>query len=416
MRNEFILLCLVVILIGNIGIVSAESNVLNFEHRTSNIAITETQTGTGSFGFPGAVTFSNIANYPSVSKIVISDDRSNKMSYGGTYGSHPEITQLETSFTLRTNEHSSGVIVARGTYETYRFISDGVSTGTTEILYFDEWDIGSLSGNKWLYFSFDDPAQIVAHSCIATGGGVSSSPIEGSVCFRSTRGYGFGQTVRVYNEYNFHQDLYYNYDDDLGQMDITLQRNNVWSNLTLLYNTTNEVISISRSADDFNRLHFLDGQAVKVILTNSLGTEWTNVIPSGIAYKPIPPSVIGSTIGKIGLLDLNLTGYRDKIEEIPFLGNLSIPYLNFVDGVSNDVNGHIYDVVSVLMSPLYILNEKVAIISNLLADQIKDLISGLDIITAPIQSVINAIPGKVMGFFVFFLLLDIIRVIIGWGM
>ena len=414
MRNEIVLLCLVVMLMGNIGIVSAESNVLNFEHKTSNVAITKTFGGTDpNFDTPLRIMFENIANYPSVSKIVVSDEHRNKLEIGGVIGFYPELRELETSFILSTNE---GVQVGKGTYETYRFISDGVSTGTTEILYFDEWDIGLLNGLQTLYLSYGDSEKIVLHQCKGYGM-VQISPIEGYVWIRShTQNYGLGVTVRVYNEYNFEQNLYYNYDDDLGQIEITLERNKFWSKLKLLYNTTNEVISISESVDDFNRLHILDGQAVKVILTNSLGTEWSNVIPSYISYKPIPPSVIGSTIGTIGLLDLNLTGYRDKIEEIPFLGNLSIPYLDFVDGVSSDVNGHIYDVVSLLMSPLYILNEKVVIISNLLDDQIKELISVLDIITGPMQSLVNVIPGKVMGFFVFFLLLDIIRVIIGWGM
>ena len=421
MRNEIVLLCLVVMLMGNIGIVSAESNVLNFEHRTSTVAITETWAEESVFKPQGGVVFHDIANYPQISKIVISDLHRNKLKIDGQIGDYPVFQQLETSFILETR---SGVQVGKGTYETYRFISDGVSTGSTEILYFDEWDIGTLSGYASLIFSYGDPEQIVWHNSITivqNGGkyGVSSSPNEGYVWFRGQPSeYVFGQKVWVYSECDFGQDLYYNYDDDSGVIEITLERNNVWSKLTLLHNTTGEEIITSTGADDFYLMYVCYEQAMKVILENGMGAVWSNVIPSNIAYKPIQPPVIGSTIENIpiGSFDLNLTGYRYQIEKLPLLGNLSIPYLNFVDGVYSDVNGHIYDVVSLLMSPLYILNEKVVIISNLLGDQIKELISVLDIITGPMQSLVNVIPGKVMGFFVFFLLLDIVRVIIGWGM
>ena len=67
MRNEIVLLCLVVMLMGNIGIVSAESDVLVYEYKHSDVAITKTWvtiTGDSFDGGQGRVIFSNIANYP----------------------------------------------------------------------------------------------------------------------------------------------------------------------------------------------------------------------------------------------------------------------------------------------------------------------------------------------------------------
>lgn len=407
--RKIVLFCLVVMLIGNIGIVSAEINVLNFEHKTSNVAITKTWNNGNSFMPHGQIMFENIANYASVSKIVISDERTNKLNIGGITGDYPEITQLETSFILRTK---SGVQVGKGTHETYRFISDGVSTGSTEILYIAEWDIGSLSGNNILYYDYGDPQQIVYHT-IGTSSGISSSPNEGYVLCLSNYGHKFALTVRVYNEYNFDQDLYYNYDDDLGQMDITLERNNFWSNLTLLYNTTNEVITISKSADNFNRLHILDGQAVKVILTNSMGVEWSNVIPSGIQYdfKKEPKNPV---LGNVTSSEIDINAYRASIIALPLIGNMSEPYLDFVDDMYTDAFAMGKTVIDTLMYPVDLVNYNMITVTDILQKSIDDFDDRFGILTAPMTKIIVAIPEKVMGFFVFALGLDIIKIILAW--
>lgn len=392
------------------GIVSAELNELNFGDKTSIV-----DTTVFTYKYPQycygskMMRIADITKYSGVSKIVSVTDGLNQVYSGGSWSYYTSISEVSTTFTLK-----HGVtLIGYGTVTSYRSFDQYNPISVTEVYEFDYWNIGTLTGNIYLDLAYGDNGYVMKPGHKA--GSVTTTPVNGYFYLMGAVGWYHPQTTTVTQNYDFQQTIAYYYDGDADHVTLTAYRNDAWSLIEYIRVSDDVTLYTGSGTTDFTYTSFLDNSSLYVDVTNSRGSYWRNIIPSDYRYEPSLPES-GAIIKDISELEFNVTPYRNYIENTSVFGNVTIVYLDYIDGIRNEIFGFASEVVNTLMSPIDLINEKLAVAIVAFDNTLPDIMDTLGVITLPVSSIINAIPGKLMSFFIFVLLLDVFKVFISWGM
>jgi hypothetical protein len=279
---------------------------------------------------------------------------------------------------------------------------------------FDTWDVRGMTGGKTLYIHIDDSDCSLNICLMNHPGSIVTSGTLSSFYLNTAHPKTFyhNSVTTVYQNIDFHQSLSYSHDFDKRLTKIKLNRYEIPTDCVIVDQTgTGRLMD---NTDDDLENTFDNVTYLTISLANPYTEDiWYHRIPMSIQYDFLEPGG-NSTLSNLPEYQINLPSYRDDILALPVIGNMSEPYLNFVDDMYTDALMMAKNVIDTLMYPIDLMNENFGFVISTLQNGIDDISDSFTLLTAPMVKIVTAIPEKVMGFFIFALGLDIVKVVLAW--
>jgi len=402
MKFTVLITLVMIALVGFVGVVSAEQGLLYYDYSdlTGIESSHNPDTPIDAKGNMRYFQVEKIENFPKVEHMVIGI---NQNVY--TYSSKAGLTNWDCNFTAKIY---GGPIIGTG-----RFYCTKTSSTHAVLAYeFDDYDIGQLTGNYKVDFKLDENDAYIMAKAFKGYGTLTDTVLGHFNLIYNIHGEYIKNVCTVYQRTQFHQSLGYYYDYDLNTMDLKLKRNSNTNNVLITDQDGNIRLDDTTSGD--LNLFYADVFWLRVNVTNSYTDYvWTNVLPLAVQYDVIKDPK-NPVLGNVTPSEIDINAYRASIIALPLIGNMSEPYLDFVDDMYTDAFAMAKTVIDTLMYPVDLVNYNMITVTDILKKSIDDIDDRFGILTAPMTKIIVAIPEKVMGFFVFALGLDIIKIILAW--